>query len=91
MSVSYFPFAPNVNRNFQFAPTLDGTQYTVLVNWSLFGRRWLVNVYNLQGVRVVTKPLRTSPDDYDINMLKGYFTTSSLVYRASSDTFEVRP
>lgn len=91
MTVSYYPFAPNVNRNFSFTPTLDGKQYSVLVKWSLFGQRWLVNVYSLQGVLIFIKPLRTSPEDSDINMAAGYFKTSKLVYRASSDTFEVSP
>lgn len=88
---TYFPFAPNVNRNFVFSPTLDGAQYTVEVTWSLFGQRWMVNVFTLQGDRVITKPLRTSPEDYDINLIEGYFTSSKMVYRASNDTFVVTP
>lgn len=88
---TFFPFAPTVNRNFVFSPTLDRTQYTVEVTWSLFGQRWIVNIFTLQGVRVLSKPLRTSPEDYDINLIEGYFTTSKLVYRASSDTFVVTP
>lgn len=88
---AFFPFAPTVNRNFVFSPTLDGVQYTVEVTWSLFGQRWVINVFTLQGVRVLSKPLRTSPENYDINLIAGYFTTSKLVYRASSDTFVVTP
>lgn len=88
---TYFPFAPTVNRNFAFTPTLDGVQYSVEVNWALFGQRWIVNVFTLQGVRVLSKPLRTSPEDYDINIVQGYFKLSSMVYRASSDTFVVTP
>lgn len=89
MTTAYFPFAPTTSANFTFTPTLDGTEYTVLVNWSLFGNRWIINVFTLQGVLVFQKPLRTSPDGSNINMAEGYFTSTQLVYRASSDTFEV--
>jgi hypothetical protein len=50
-----------------------------------------VNVYTLQGVLVCERPLTGSPPDYDINLIAGYFTTSSLVYRVSSNNFEVSP
>jgi len=84
-------FTPTVNQNFSFQPTLDGQQYTVLVNWSLFGRRWIVNIYNLQNALIVSKPLTGSPLDYDINLIEGYFTTSTMVYRVSTNNFEINP
>lgn len=89
MATTLTQFTPAVNQNFSFQPTLDGQQYAVVVTWQLFGQRWVVNVYTLQGSLVVAKPLRSSPDDYDINLVEGYFTTSTLVYRASSNNFEV--
>lgn len=88
---TYTPFAPNVNQNFTFSPLLDGTQYSVVMTWTLFGQRWVVNVFTLQGVRVLSKPLRTSPNNHDINLVEGYFTTSKMVYRAADDTFVVTP
>lgn len=84
-------FAPQVTQNFSFLPTFDGQQYNVIVTWNLFGQRWIVNVYTLQGSLVVQKPLVASPDDYNINLIEGYFTTSTLVYRGSSNNFEVNP
>lgn len=84
-------FTPTVNQNFSFQPTLDGQQYSVVLTWALFGQRWVLNVYTLQGVLVLQKPLRGSPDDYSINLIEGYFTTSSLVYRVSTNNFEVTP
>ncbi len=84
-------FSPTITQNFTFIPTLDGAQYSVIVNWNLFGQRWVLNVYNLQGVLILQKPLTGSPQDYDINLVEGYFTTSTLVYRESSNNFEVSP
>jgi hypothetical protein len=84
-------FAPAANQNFSFQPLLDGQQYNVIVTWSLFGRRWIINVYTLQGVLVLQKPMTGSPLDYGINLIEGYFTTSSLVYRAASNNLEVSP
>ena len=84
-------FTPTINQNFSFVPTLDGAQYNVQVTWNLFGQRWVINVYTLGGALVMQKPLRGSPDDYDINLIQGYFTTSTLIYRVSSNNFEVAP
>lgn len=86
-----FQFAPATNQNFGFAPTLDGQQYSAVVTWNLFGQRWVLNLYNLQGGLILQKPLVASPLDYDINLVEGYFTTSTLVYRESSNNFEVTP
>lgn len=84
-------FSPTIDQNFSWQPTLDGQQYTALVTWSLFGQRWILNVYALSGVLVMTKPMTASPVESDINLLAGYFTTSTLVYRESSNAFEVTP
>lgn len=84
-------FAPTLNQNFTFQPTLDGQQYSAVVTWNLFGQRWVLNIYTLQGVLVVEKPLRGSPADYDINLVTGYFRTSTLLYRAGTNNFEVTP
>lgn len=89
MAVTYLQFQPAPNQNFGFQPTLDGQQYTAIVTWNLFGQRWVLNIYTLQGVLVLQKPLTGSPLDYDINLVKGYFTTSSLVYRVASNNIEI--
>ena len=84
-------FSPSVVQNFSFQATLDGQQYSVVITWGLFGQRWYFNVYTLQGALVVEKGLRGSPDDYNINLVQGYFAASSIVYRASSNNFEITP
>ena len=88
---TYTQFSPAINQNFSFQPELDGQLYNVIVVWSLFGQRWVVTVYGLSGVLVFQKPLVASPDGYDINMAAGYFKSSTLIYRDSTNNFEVSP
>jgi hypothetical protein len=58
---TYFEFAPSQQAPFQFQPTFDGSIYTVIVTWNLFGKRYYVNVYTLDNVLVLTLPLISSP------------------------------
>ena len=88
---TYTQFQPSVSRNFQFQPTLDGQVYSVVITWSLFGQRWLVNCYDLSGTLVFARPLRSSPNNADINIAAGYFNTSTLVYREQTRNFETTP
>lgn len=83
-----FQFRPTAIQPFQFQPTLDGAVYTCFVLWGLFGQRWYVWLYALNGTRVLTIPLIGSPNDSDISMTAGYFA-SKLIFRESSNRFEV--
>lgn len=85
---TYVKFTPSTTSNFQFALTLDGQAYTCIVNWNLYGQRYYINIYDLNQNWIVTLPLISSPDDYDISLTAGYFTTT-LVFRDSSQTFEI--
>lgn len=80
----------NAYINFTFQATLDSQPYNVIVTWSIYGQRYYVNLYDTAGVRIFTMPLIGSPNDYDISMTAGYFT-SKLIYRESSQQFEVTP
>ena len=81
-------FAPTVRAPFQFQATLDGVIYTVIVTWNLFGQRYYINIYALDGTWIVTLPLVGSPPDYDISLTMGYFDTT-LVYRVATGNFEI--
>lgn len=84
------PFTPSATQPFEFQPTLNGIQYTAFVTWNIFGRRYYLNIFQLDGTRVLTTALIGSPNDADINMVGGYFD-SVLVFRASSQQFEITP
>lgn len=83
-----FPFTPSATSPFQFQPKLDGVQYTAIVTWSLFGRRYYLNLYQLDGTLVLATAMVGSPLDYDISLVAGYFA-SKLVFRQQSNQFEV--
>ena len=82
------PFNPSALANFQFSPVLDGTTYSARVAWNAYGLRYYLYVYSNSGALMLCVPLIASPDDYSINLAKGYFNTA-VVYRASSGNIEV--
>jgi len=76
---------------FQFTATLDGTVYSVICPWNIYGERYYINIYSNNGTLVMSRPIVGSPDNYDINLLFGYFNKSTLLYRTSSNYFEINP
>jgi hypothetical protein len=56
----FFPFAPPSNQAFTFQPTLDGTPFTAVVPWNLFGRRFYLQLFDLSGALVLYRALVTS-------------------------------
>lgn len=82
---------PAINfGNFEFTATLDGNSYSIIVTWSIYAQRYYVNILRTDNTLVLSIPLIGSPNDYDISMTAGYFT-STLVYREYSRQFEITP
>jgi len=54
---TFVNFQPTQTQPFQFQATLDGTSYNVVVTWSLFGARFMANVFALDGTLVVSRAL----------------------------------
>lgn len=73
-----FPFQPSNQTPPQFSPTFDGTQYTVILTWSLFGQRYYINIYTLAGVLIVSLPLVESPSSLPIESLSWDLNTSTV-------------
>jgi hypothetical protein len=51
---TFVDFSPPPNRAFTFQPDLDGATYQATVSWCLFGQRWLLNLFDPNGDRVLT-------------------------------------
>lgn len=87
----YIRFTPSrlTSPPFQFTAELDGSDYVISVSWNVYGQRWYINCSDINGTIIRTEPMIASPDDGDIPMLPGLFSTSKLVYRDSSANFEV--
>ena len=84
-------FEPAADFNFQFNPVLDGLTYIAICPYNNYAPRYYINIFDNNGTLIVSRPIIGSPDHYDINLVAGYFTTSTLVYRASSRNFEITP
>ena len=89
---TYVPFVPSQTGAPQFQATFDGELCTVVVRWNLAGQRYYVAVYDQTNALVVNRALVGSPLGYDINLIGGgYFATATLVFRTSTQQFEVGP
>lgn len=88
MNITYIQFVPSASWPFHFQVMLDGTQYNVSVTWNIFGLRYYINLYTVQGELLLAAPMVGSPEGYSIDLLLGRFT-STLVYRENSNNFEV--
>lgn len=81
-------FTPTPFANFQFQATLDGSSYTVIVTWNIYGERYYVSIYTLTNKLVLSIPLIGSPLEYDISLTAGYFSTK-LIFREPKQQFEI--
>jgi len=84
-------FNPSPNANFQFNATFDGRSYVVVCTYNNYSPRYYINIYDSARNLIVTRAMVGSPDNYDINLLFGYFNTSTMVYRVSNSQFEITP
>lgn len=84
------PFAPTISAPFQFLATLDGVSYSIIVTWNVFGKRFYLNIYTQDGTLILARSLVGSPNDQDISLVIGYFT-STLVFRQDTQRFEISP
>lgn len=88
---TFVTFAPSSIAPFQFNPILDNVAYVAICPWNVYGQRYYLTIYTNSGQLVLSIPIVGSPNNYDINLLFGYFRNSTLVYRTSSNTFEINP
>lgn len=54
-------FQPNPIAPFQFQAVLDGLTHNVVVTWNVFGQRWYINIYTVDGVLVLARSMIGSP------------------------------
>lgn len=66
---TYFDFVASNVAPFQFQPTLDDAVYNCIVTWNVFGRRYYVSCYALDGTLVFSLPLLGSPGGRTIESL----------------------
>jgi hypothetical protein len=89
--MTIIPFNPIPSSNFQFNCTLNNQLYTAIITWNYYSPRYYINIYDTAGNLIVSNPMVGSPDNFDIDLVYGYFSDSTLVYRVSSNSFEINP
>lgn len=67
ISTQTIAFVPQATSIFQQQVSLDGSQYTLTILWSLFGARYYVQITDQTGVLVVYRPLIGSPLGYNLS------------------------
>jgi hypothetical protein len=90
------PFAPTATAPFQFQATLTdaalGTAtYTCTALWNTAGQRWYLHVVDQNNSLIVNKPMVGSPPGYNISLVGGYFSGSTLMFLEASQSFWVTP
>jgi hypothetical protein len=85
---TYIQFSPSSNSNFTFEADLDGQTYTLTARWSLYGERYYLMITDLSGNVLLNIPMVASPNNYDISLTAGYFTTK-VIYREGSNQIEI--
>jgi hypothetical protein len=88
---TYVLFRPTPDAPFDFTATLDGVGYSMRVSWNIFGQRWYLTCVGVNGLIIFHMALIGSPDEFDINLLGGYFESSAMIYREYPRRFEITP
>ena len=55
---------------------LDSVKYTLYIKWNLYSSRWYFELVDTFGYRALTAPLLE-----ELNLLKGFFNNSTMVYK----------
>lgn len=82
------PFNPAPNANFQFQCTLDGAPYNVICTFNAYGQRYYINVYDLTGTLILSRPIIASPFFYNVDLIDGFFE-ETMIFRETSQEFEI--
>lgn len=56
------PFNPQPTAVFRFSPVLDGVTYSATVTWNIYGQRYYLNIYTVDGTLKLSIPLIASPN-----------------------------
>lgn len=88
---TFIAFAPTPQLPFSFQATFDGAVFNLTCPWSVAGKRWYLQCVDTANTLIFYQPLIGSPDSGDINLLAGYFIATTLVFRVSTQNFEVGP
>ena len=83
---------PSISQSLTYELSLDGQIYQSRIYWNVFGQRLYINISDQYGNSILTLPLIGSAPNYPtVNLLTGYFTTSTLYYYPVDQVMMVLP
>jgi hypothetical protein len=91
MTKILFTPSPTAAPPFSRVITLDGLSYTLRTMWNIYRGDWYFSLTNQSGTLIINQPLIGSPLGSNIYLAPGIFSTSTLLYRAPTNSFEVTP
>jgi hypothetical protein len=86
-------FQPTASVPFQFGATFDGQDYTCTVLWNFYRVGWYLQIVDTSNTVVVYRALVSAPPSPPpaLNLLFGYFLTSTMYFDDASQSFVVTP
>jgi hypothetical protein len=94
------PFTPNPTTAPPFSAivTLNGQPYTLATAWNMYRtgcapitEGWYMSLTDQNGNLLINQPLIGSPPNANIYLAWGLIGASTLVFRVSTNSFEVGP
>jgi len=67
--MTLFPFTPAIGQNMTFNPVLNGTTYSAIITWNVFGQRWYLNLSDSSGNLIISTAVVSSDDPYAIESI----------------------
>ena len=84
------PFTPSPRGPFQFQPTLDGVTYNAVVTWNLFGQRYYISLFTLDGTPVFNLPLIGSESAVNLSSLSWSLGVVTATIDVSAPAYSTR-
>ena len=84
-------FNPQPTSVFRFSPVLDGITYSATVTWNVYGQRYYLNIYTVDGTLKLSIPLIGSPDSGFVESVQETVTTVVFVANTINGAFRAYP
>ena len=91
MTTIAFSPSPTATPPFSTSVLLDGAPYTLKTFWNIFRGDWYYSLTDQSGNVIITAPLIASPDNAPIYLAPGIFTSSTIYFLDSSQSFVTDP
>lgn len=85
---TFITFTPPANDTFRFNASVGGRLLFCTVRYNFYANRYYLQATDNGNATAFYVPMIASPDSYDINLALP-FSPGKIVYRASSNQFEV--